>query len=307
MDRGRRWLEDAGAVRGGDGGAEGARQLVAGAVALVARLGEGVEKDDLDCARHVWGEAPWDGGRLVDVGQHRRQRRLGVERDASDDDLVQDDCQAVEVGGGLGGLAQRLFGGHVGGGAGDQAGGSEVEAGARLEQAGEAEVTEDEAIGADSLFLWGGFREAEQDVGGFEVAVEDVVRVGVVERSANLLSDADGEAAARFLVQGAGVGVQVGGEVAAGHELADEVGGVGEVVVGAGLAAFEEGEDVGVRETGDELGLLLEAGEEGWVRGDGAEAAVGAGDDFDGDGGVEAGVLGPKDDRAAATAVLFLV
>jgi len=93
---------------------------------------------------------------------------LGFEGEAAGDALEGDDGHAPEVGAGVDGLALGLLGAHVEGGAEEGAALGEedgdVEVGA-LERFGDAEVEDfDEE---------GGVVFGEEEVGGFEVAVDD--------------------------------------------------------------------------------------------------------------------------------------
>jgi hypothetical protein len=88
--------------------------------------------------------------------------------------FVEDDAEGVDIGGDGEALAGELFGGGIGGGGGFEAidGAGEVE--------GEAEIGDDGAGGG------------EDDVAGFEIAVEDAEAVGGVEAEGEIANDGPG-------------------------------------------------------------------------------------------------------------------
>jgi hypothetical protein len=102
--------------------------------------------------------------------------------------FVQHDAEGENIGAFVGGLAFGLLGGHVGGGAedgtgygsthGERGGVFGVDVGGRLHRLREAEVEDfDDAFGGDL------------DVGGFEVAVDDVLLVGGFDAVDELLNE----------------------------------------------------------------------------------------------------------------------
>ena len=129
--------------------------------------------------------------------------------------------------------------------------------------------------------LWLGIH-GEEDVGGFDIAVEDACLVGVSETAA----DAGDEAGCFLLFDGDSVcGVVEGFAVNELHDDIEHSVDVTEVV---------DADEVGVIEAGHRFGLGLEAGTELFV---GAEFAR---EDFDGDGAIEGASSGLVDGTHAA-------
>ena len=167
--------------------------------------------------------------------------------------LEEDDTEGPDVGPLVDGLAARLLGGHVGGGAEDDAG-----QGARAGQGGG--LGEVDRRPACAQVAAPGLGEAEVEhldlpvgrelhVRGLQVAVDDALGVGLLERLGDLLRDLerllDGDGAARETLL----------EVLALHELERQEGLAVRV-----LESVDRG-DVRVVERGEQLRLALEAGE----------------------------------------------
>jgi hypothetical protein len=105
----------------------------------------------------------------------------------------------------------------------------------RLDAAGDAEVGEQRAV------------PAEEDVVGFDVAVNQSERMDGGERGGDLHADGDGVDGVKPL---AAIEDIAQGAVEQGHH---------EIEVGPLLAVVLDGHDIGVRELADEGGLVLEA------------------------------------------------
>lgn len=123
----------------------------------------------------------------------------------------------------------------------------------------------------------------DEDVSGFHVPVDQAVGVGGVERGGDLAGDPGG----RLHGQRAGA-VEQGPQVLSG-DVAH-----GDVEDAVRLAGLEDGHDVRVVDGGGDLRLVGEALPEGVVAGE-----LG-GQQFQGDGPVQAQVPGPVDDGHAA-------
>ncbi len=233
----------------------------------------------LDDQRHRGrdlGPAALDVGEiLVDVFHRHPDLAVGVERDLADQHLVEDDAEAVDVGARVGGVAHRLLGGDVVGGAEDAAGGGHP---VLFELAGDAEV--------------GQFRPplvVDEDVLGLDVAVDHVAGVGDAEAAGDLdrvgdrLLDVEGADPRDPLLQRLAFDV-----------LEDDVG------VAVVLAGVDHRDDVGVGDLRDRPRLLPEALDlVGLLR----HLAV---HDLDRDRAVEGLVFGQVDGGHAAAAQLRL-
>jgi hypothetical protein len=188
--------------------------------------------------------------------------------------FVEEETEGEDIGGGVDGLAADLFGAGVieteGAVDGDGAIGIGV-----IEEFGDAEIE-------DFWFAFGG----DEDVLGFEVAVDDEVGVSVLDSVADFEKETEGG------VLGGRAG-EVGEEGFAIDILHDEVRDIG----GAG-AGFEEAGDVGVVEFSEDLFFLEEA-----LAG-GVRSGEGVGEEFDGGAhiGVAIDALGEPDDAHAAGA-----
>lgn len=185
----------------------------------------------------------------------------GLVRHFTGEELVKNDADGVEVGRDANVFgAGEDFGSGVAGGAED--GGAFV---VGIRGGGEAEVT-DLGIGVG----------IEEDVGGLDVAVNDVGGVGVGKSAA----DADDEFAGGGLVDGLAVAGVVEG--LAVDQLHDDVGHA------IGLSKVVDANEVGVVELGHGAGLGLELFAESWV-------VEFAGQELDGDGPIEGNLVGTID------------
>ncbi len=230
------------AYRGEADGGEGLLEFGGGLEALGGIGLHAAADDGIDAGVEVEGgggegEVALGGG----TGEHFEEDAAeGIEVGA----VVEDDAGLPEFWGGV------FWGSHGGGGGGGAGGG--------VAELGEAEVGEFE-----STVL------GDEEVSGFDIAVDDAVLVSEVEGVADLGEEFEGEG---------------GGEFAAGDELVD--GGTvdefhDEVAVAGGDVEVVDDGDVGMGEAGHGLGLGAEA-LDGF-----AVAGGGRGEDFEGDGAIE--------------------
>ena len=186
---------------------------------------------------------------------HRLDRRIGVERAAAGEHLVEHDAEREDVGAVIDGLAAHLLGRHVAHRAEHRArarqrtrmgeqGRLGLNRGARLGQLGEAEVEDlDAAVARD------------EDVVRLQVAVDDALLVRGGQAPGDLAGVVDG------LPMRQRRGADARAQRIALEQLGDDV---GRAVVGADVV---HAEDVGVIERADRARLLLEAAEAIRVRG----------------------------------------
>jgi hypothetical protein len=171
---------------------------------------------------------------LRDVLHGRGQRVIRCKRHAPGQHLVEHDTAAVDVRFGRGRLALRLLGREVGDGAQDDPGGGLPRAG---QCARNAEVTDFHLVG-----------RREQDILWLNVAVDHAVAVGEVKGVAELTGLVDGAVEREPALAGDDLL-----ERAALNVLHDDV---IRIIVATQIV---DGHDAGVRQTGGELCLLLEA------------------------------------------------
>ena len=187
------------------------------------------------------------------------------------EELVADGADGIHVGAGIGAAAD-LFGGDVAQGAHDEA--SPRETGLGGGHLGDAKVEDFHLTVAE-----------KEDIAGLDVAVDDALLVRVVQTATDLSHDGD------FVFQGQRLAL---GDEAAELVTVEELHDDEEAAVV--LAHVVDGDDVGVAEAGAGLGFTEKAGAE--LVGD---LDLG-GDDLEGDGAVEDGVMGFVDHAHAAAA-----
>ena len=186
-------------VCGGQCVGEGGAEEGGGLEALVGRAGECRADDAIDGGGHV-------GVELAGRGE-------GADGQAACEDLVEDDAEGVDVGAVVdAGGVLALLGRHV-----VSAAHGRVRDGQLARDRGRAA---DDACDAEVGEL-GRARRVEQDVGRLEVAVDDVVLVGVLEGRADAVHQLQG-----VLGRQGAVAAQVVAQAAALDELHDEVVGV---------------------------------------------------------------------------------
>jgi hypothetical protein len=140
----------------------------------------------------------------VQVLGENGERAIAVKRQTAGSELVEHDAEGVKIGAAIDFFAQRLLGCHVGDGASDTALAGDAD---RALTDGEAEIDELDRRRARTIL--------EEDVGGFEIAVDEAVLVGVSQGVAELGSELDG------LFEGFGFALL---EARAFDKLHDEVG-----------------------------------------------------------------------------------
>ena len=230
-----------------------ADELRGGLVAAVAVFLEALEDDALDVFADGFAElAGRGGGGGADVLQHLAHVADDLVGEAAGQDLVEDDAKGIDVGADVDHFAAAL--GLLGAGPGHRA----------EELAGDGHELEGFAVRPARGFAASDFREAkvedvrvalaiDDDVAGLEVAVDDALEVGGADGLADLDEHAEGVV---DIAPGAGldaghIDVQRGAGDVVHHE-------VGEALVGC--AAVVDGDDAGVVELAQDLGLALEAG-----------------------------------------------
>ena len=273
--------------RGTPGGEGVAGQVVAqvvgevagGGVAAVGLLGEGFEEEGLQLAVHRRGDvARADHVLLGNAADHVQGGAGGVVGELAGEEAEQDHAQGVDVGARVEAVVVTggLLGGHVGRGA-EQAGvGRQGQARlVRQDRLGQAEVH-------DARLAVGG----DQDVRGFQVAVDHAALVRVLHGAAHRLHE----------LEDLHLGELVLVDVVVEAYAVDELHGV--VVHALVCAAVVHACDVGVLKSRGELDLALEIGA-GLGRGERA-----GGQELQGDLAVRAQLLGTPDHTHAALAQL---
>ncbi len=265
-----------------EGGFEGEAEGLDVGEALVGVALEGAEAEPVEVGRDGGVDGGGGGGVLHGALHEGDEDVVSLEGELTGEELEEHEAEGVDVGARVEGVALGLLGGHVLGGAdgGAQLGAFALDDGGVLSEGlGDAEV-EDLGEVSDAC---DGF---EDDVGGLEVAVDDVAAVGLLEACGDLDEDAegasqlDGVVLPEELLQGA-----------PGDELHDEE----EGAVGL-FAEVEDGDDVGVSEPGEDAGLAHEVV--------GVSIVVGseAVEDLDGDGPLQVGLHAAVDVAHASRA-----
>ena len=221
-------------------------------VALEAALEQPAE------ARRGRGGKRSPGDRLLDHRGQDVRDRLAVEEPAAGQHLEQHDAEGPDVGALVDGLAPRLLGGHVGGGAEDQAGrGAGAGQGRRLRQggraAGERVVVSAPGLGEAEVEDLDLALRGQLDVRGLEVAVHDALLVGLLEGLGDLHRDGD-----RF-VDGDRPPLQPLREVLAFHQLHGDEVDRSPTIEARALEAVEV-RDVRMVQGGEEPGLRARTG-----------------------------------------------
>jgi hypothetical protein len=204
-------------------------------VAHVAILGESARHDEVERGRQPRPQARGRGGSLLHHPHQDRGQRRGVEGLLAGEQLVQDAAEREEVGARVHRISLGLLRRHVGGRPEELSGGGE----GRGLEAGDAEVHDLRLPVAE-----------QHDVRGLDVAVDDLLRVRVVQGLRELGHDPRRLAPLHGRAPG-----HVLGEGAALHVLEGDV----RRVRGGILADVVHHDDAGVGEDGRRPGLALEA------------------------------------------------
>ena len=258
--------------REAEDGGERRDELRAAPVAPPRVLGEGPREDVVDPGREPADVRGHRLGRDAHVLVEDPEGRIRLERDATRQHLERDAGEGVLVGPRVERLPHRLLGGHVG--RGPHHGPRRGETRDRVGAPGEAEVGEERPAPG-----------IEEDVPRLDVAVEDPLRVGVVEGGRDR-----GEPGHRL--RGRHRTLDPFLQRAPRDEGHDEVRDL--LPLERRRPEIVDGEDVRVLEPGHETGLAEEALGKGRV---GRDRVV---DDLDGDRAVKGLVLGPPDFRHPA-------
>jgi hypothetical protein len=248
---------------------EGLGQLAGGGEAFVPVFCHGGLDEEVAVGGQVGFEVGDVGHRFGDVFHGDAHGGVGGEGDDASPHAEEEDSEGVYVAAPVYvGVAAGEFGAHVGGGAEDGAAG---------EFGGAAGEFDNAEVGEVGVVVG-----VEEDVAGFDVAVDDAFAVGGVEGGGDLAQDArgfgDGECAAAQAVY----------EGAAGHEAHDVI----ELFVV--FAEVVDGDDGGVFEGGEGFDFAFKAGFEEGVEGEFARQ------EFDGDRAFHDRVVGEVDDSHAA-------
>jgi hypothetical protein len=161
------------------GGPQGKRQLPTGAVAVLGLLCHRLGHDSVNLGRKIR-SLGGDWRRLVmHVCPEQRNGPLTVERNHARQALVEHTAERIQICPAIHRPALDLLRSDVIKGADELTGGSEV--GVRGEVLGDAEVTE--------IVVLLTLATIDQDVGRFDIAVNQPLRVGGVKSSSNLSDD----------------------------------------------------------------------------------------------------------------------
>ena len=248
-------------------------EFARGSVAGSGFLPEAFEGDDFQVPGDFRIEEARGGRRDFNHLPKSFEEGIGAEGRAAGERFVKNGPERIDIAGNgeLAGFAAGLFGRHVAGGADDRTGDGEI--GFEVELTREAEVGD----AWFALFI-------DEDVGGLEIAMEDALLMGVVNGLGNF-PDERGS-----LREGKGACAEGISETFAFDEFH------GEEVVAVFPADFVNGNDVGMAEARDGLGLNFEAAD--FLLG--SERA--SEDDFEGNDAVEAFLAGLVNDAHAALA-----
>ncbi len=254
------------------------RKFIHAGEAIFGLFGECLDQQMFDALRELGRKSLRVWQRVVDLLDQHRGRRVGDIRLAPGDHFKQHDTQRINIGARINLLCQTLLGRHVLGRADADARAGDCLAIARVKDFGDAEIAEQRLAPL-----------GDEDVGGFDVAVEHPMPVSIFQRPShwkeqlNRLTPVHWFAHARF-------------QRAARHVFHHQIRRILE------LAEIMDFDNVEMAEARQSLGLALETFEQ-LVQYGGAKQ-FGA-QELNGNLALQAGVIGLEDRRHAALAKRF--
>ncbi len=175
---------------------------------------------------------------MLEVGLHDHEGAGAGEGALAGEHLVEHGAEGVDVGASVDPFTADALGGHVGRGAGDHAGPGHGQLAGEPGGAGDAEVEDLDELGVGGALC-------EEDVLGLQVAVHDVEGVGLADRAAHGVDDAEGplDVELAFVVERL---PQVAAAQVLHGDVEEAVFGVPEVVHGDGVLAAQQAGGLGL-------------------------------------------------------------
>jgi hypothetical protein len=266
---------------------------------LITELGilfESFADDFVELGREIGIEAQWRHGRAIEDGFEDYGGRVAAEWDHASGHLVENRAEREKIAAGVHFLAAGLLGRHVGDGAESGAGTGELfgsDAGGGHRGGGSGGIAEWAARCGGREFCeaeienFGVAALGDKDIRGLDVAMDDAVGMGGVER----VGDFDTDAEEHFEIERTAGDVML--QRFAVEKFHDDVG------VGVFFAEIVDGADVWMIESGGGLGFALEALERLMIVGQGF------GEEFQGHEAMELGVFCFVNDAHAAATEFF--